>query len=150
MDDALGRTNTLTVLSFKARHKTSQVHGFHAPLRGVAGVLDPAGGRGSSDNFEQGYYQTSAFLAPLGRNLVRSPGTPLGGETRRLAFHLALLRSVASSCHLAQFELVPVAEDQLLLMPIRGDQVTGMRTYGLCQNGGVCDAMRCRRRWCAS
>ena len=86
------------------------------PLRGVAGVLDPAGGRGSSDNFEQGYYQASAFLATLGRNLVRSPGTPLGGVTRRLAFHLALLRSVASSCHLAQFELVPVAEDRLLLI----------------------------------
>ena len=74
-----------------------------------------------------------------------SPGTPLGGVARRLAFHLALLRSVASSCHLAQFELVPVAEDQLLLMPFRGVQVTRMRTYGLCQNGSVCDEMVCRR-----
>ena len=68
----------------------------------------------------------------------------------RLASHFALLHSAASHYHMAQFELVPVAEDQLLLMPIRGVQVTRMRTYGLCQNGGVCDAMTCRRLCFAS
>ena len=63
VEDALGRTIAFAVLSFKALHKTIKKHGFQAPPRGVAGVLDPAGGRGSSDNFEQGYYQATAFLA---------------------------------------------------------------------------------------
>ncbi len=90
MKNALGRTIVLVVLSFKALHNFIKKHGFLAPPRGVVGVPDPAGGRGPSDNFGQGYYQASAFLAALGCNLVRSPGTPLGGVTRRLAFHRAL------------------------------------------------------------
>ena len=86
MDDALERTNALTVLSFKARHKTSQVHGFHAPLRGVAGVLDPPGGGGSSDNFGQGYYQVSAFLAFWDVILFEALELPWGGRHGVLLF----------------------------------------------------------------
>ena len=55
------------------------VSGFLAPLRGVAGVLDPPGGGRSSDNLAQGYYQATAFLAAWDVILLEAPELPWGG-----------------------------------------------------------------------